>query len=265
MLRSNLKMYRLLITQSMRSIMQYRIDFWTSLIGVFVLTGANIIQMSVVAWKFHALGSWTAADLMVLYGLYMISHSFYSIFFNRIQSLESEISSGTFDQYLTKPMSPFIQFIGGEIKYVGFCDTLLGVGLLVIGQSMNHLSWNWSDLLYLLLFIICGGVINICIRLILSCASFWFIKSNSIFSIFTQFTLLTQKYPAAIFGDIFKTFITGILPIAYLNYYPAVFLLDKSDAPAWMCLLSPLITLAFIVFAALVWTKGIKRYGSAGG
>ena len=151
MLRYNLKMYRLMIVQSLRSMMQYPIDFWTSLIGVFVLNGANIIQMSVVAWKFDALSSWTAADLMILYGLYMISHSFYSIFFNRIQSLESEISSGTFDQYLTKPMSPFIQLIGGEIKYVGFCDTLLGIGLLIVGHGMNSISWNWIDLLYLLL------------------------------------------------------------------------------------------------------------------
>lgn len=265
MIRHNMKMYRLLIGQSVRCMMQYRADFWTSLVGVFVLNGANIIQMSILAWKFHALGSWTAADLMILYGLFMISHSVYSVFFSRIHSMESEVVSGTFDQYLTKPMSPFIQFIGGEIKYVGLCDTLMGVGLLILGKNMSSINWGLIDLLYLLLFILCGAAINVCIRLLVACTSFWFVKSSSLFSILTQITLLTQKYPIAIFGDLFKTFVTGIIPLTFMNYYPAVFLLDKSDAPVWLCLLSPLIALTFIAFAALVWTKGIKRYGSAGG
>ena len=258
-------MYRLLIGQSLRSMMQYRADFWTSLVGVFALNGANIIQMSVLAWKFHALGSWTAADLMILYGLFMISHSIYSIFFSRIHSMESEVVSGTFDQYLTKPMSPFVQFIGGEIKYVGLCDTLMGVGLLIVGKTMSYISWGFADLLYLLLFILCGASINVCIRLLVACSSFWFVKSGSLFSILTQITLLTQKYPIAIFGDLFKIFVTGIIPITFMNYYPAVFLLNKSDAPTWLCLLSPAVALILMLLAGLVWRKGLQRYGSAGG
>ncbi len=265
MFKHNFKMYRLLIRQSLRSMMQYRADFWTSLLGVFVLNGANIIQMSVVAWKFYALGSWTAADLMILYGLFMISQSPYSVFFSRIHSMESEISAGTFDQYLTKPMSPFVQFIGGEIKYVGLCDTLMGIGLLLLGKGLSSINWGLAELLYLILFVLCGGAINVCIRLIVSCTSFWVIKSNSLFSILTQFTLLTQKYPIAIFGNVFKTFVTGIIPISFMNYYPAVFLLDKSDAPTWLCLLSPVVAVIFVTIAAFVWTRGLKRYGSAGG
>lgn len=261
----NMKMYRLLIGQSLHSMMQYRADFWTSLIGVFVLNGANIIQMSVVAWKFHALGTWTVSDLMILYGLFMISQSLYSIFFSRIPYIETEISVGSFDQYLTKPMSPFVQFIGGEIKYVGLCDTLMGIGLLILGKGLSSISWSAADLLYLLLFVICGGSINVCIRLIVSCTSFWVIKSNSLFSILTQFTLLTQKYPISIFGDVFKTFVTGVVPISFMNYYPAVFLLHKLDAPSWLCLLSPIIALVFVLLAAFVWTQGLRRYGSAGG
>lgn len=261
----DIKMYGSLTKMSMRSLMQYRADFWTSLVGVFVLNGANIIQMSIVAWKFDALGTWTAGDLMVLYGLYMMSFGLCSIFFSRITALESEIVSGAFDKYLVRPISPFVQFIGGEIRYVGLCDTLLGALLLISGKAMSGIAWVWTDCIWLAMFIICGGGIIVCIRLILCCASFWLVKSSSLGYMLTQVLLLTQKYPVAIFGDVFKVLVTGIVPVAFMNYYPAVMLLRKADAPAWMCMLSPAILIALIGISAIVWSRGVRRYGSAGG
>ena len=261
----DLKMTGSLIKMALRSMMQYKADFWTSFVGVFVLNGANILQMSVIAWKFDALGSWTAGDLMILYGLYMISYSLYSIFFSRISSLESEVVNGTFDKYLVRPISPFIQFISGEIRYVGLCDTLLGILLLAAGKAMTGILWDWADYGWLAVFVFCGGGIITCLWLLLSCASFWFVKSGSLMSMLTQVLLLTQKYPAAIFGDVFKVFVTGIIPVAFMNYYPAVTLLRKTDAPAWMGMLSPIILLLLMTVSSFVWRRGVHRYGSAGG
>ena len=261
----DLKLYGYLVKMAFRSMVQYRADFWTSFIGVFVLNGVNLIQISVISWRFDVIGSWTTGDLMVLYGLFMISYSFYSVFFNRIAELENEVVGGSFDKYLVKPMSSFIQFIGGEIHYVGLCDTLLGIMLLIIGCTMDGIVWEIWDYLWLLIFVICGGGIIVCIRLILSCASFWFVKSSSLISMLTQMFLLTQKYPVAIFGNVFKTIVTGIIPIAFMNYYPAVMLLQKGDAPYQLCMLSPTVLLLLVVLTGLVWTRGVRRYGSAGG
>ena len=162
-MRFDLKMYGALVKMAMRSLMQYRADFWTSLVGVVVLNGANLVQMGVVAWKFDALGAWTAGDLMVLYGLYMVSFSLYSVFFSRVSSLESEVVSGAFDKYLVRPVSPFVQFIGGEIRYVGLCDTLLGALLIAAGKSLSGVSWHGADWLRLAMFILCGGGIIVCV------------------------------------------------------------------------------------------------------
>ena len=261
----DLKMYFLLIKMTLRSMMQYRADFWASLLGVFVLNGANLIQMGVISWKFTSLGEWQMGDLMLLYGLYMISLSMYSVFFNHITSLETEIADGTFDKYLFRPMSPFVQFFGNEIRYVGISDTILGICLLVVGKTMSGIRWGWLDALWLVIFIVCGCTIITCVRLILSCVSFWVVKSNVLQSMLMQVLLLTQKYPTSIFGDVLKAFGTGIIPVAFMNYYPAVMLLRKADEPAWMCMMSPLIAGGLVVISAYVWRKGIKRYGSAGG
>lgn len=187
------------------------------------------------------------------------------MFFSRIASLESEVVSGAFDKYLVRPVSPFVQFIGGEIRYVGLCDTLLGALLIAAGRRLSGVSWQGADWLHLAMFIACGGGIIVCVRLILSCASFWFVKSPSLTSVLTQVLLLTQKYPVSILGGAFRVFVTAIVPVTFMNYYPAALLLRKADAPAWLCLLSPAALLALMGLSALVWTRGLRRYGSAGG
>ncbi len=259
------RIYGHLIKMSLRSMMQNRADFWTSLAGVLTLNGANIAQMSIVSWRFSTVGNWTAGDLMMLYGLYMVSVSLYSIFFGRIALLESEIIHGTFDKYLVRPVNVFVQFVGGEIRYVGLSDTLLGIGLIVLGKAFTGIAWGPLDYLMLPVFVACGGCIIVCIRLMLACAVFWVVKARALQSMIMQVMLLTQKYPVFIFGDVFKAFVTGVIPIAFMNYYPAIYLLRKGDAPIWLCLLSPAVALLFVALATQVWKRGIARYSSAGG
>ena len=77
--------------------------------------------------------------------------------------------------------------------------------------------------------------------------------------------LLIQKYPVTIFGRAFRVLVTGIVPVAYLNFYPAVYLLGKPDAPAWLCMLSPVVALVLACLSAIVWKGGLRHYHSCGG
>lgn len=262
---SDLKIYLHLIRMSVRSMLQYRADFISGLLGVVLLNGANIAEIGVLSWKFKSIASWTAGELMILYGLYMICWSIYSIFFSHIPELENEVTDGTFDKYLYRPQGAFVQFIGGEFRYIGLCDAFLSVILILTGKKLCGISWKMDKLCILLLFIVCGGTIIVCIRLLLACSAFWVTRSGPLFSMLTQLSVLTQKYPVCIFGNAFRILVTAFVPLAYVNYYPAVFLLGKNDAPSWLCLLSPAVALILVFLAALVWKKGLRRYGSAGG
>ena len=264
-LRRNIHMYFSLLKMTMRGILQYRVDFLMSLVSVVVLNGANIVQLSVISWRFHRLGSWEIGDLLVLYGIYMISWSIFSVFFRKLLRIGDEILSGSFDVYLLRPVSPFLQLVGGDINYTGLCDTLMGIALLVTGLSMSQVVWGAAQILWFLIFVVSGGVIVVCIRFMIACVSFWTLKAGALNSVFTQIYLLTQKYPITIFGTVFKVLVTGIVPIAFLNFYPTVFLMGKPDAPAWLCMLSPVVALLLSGIAACMWRRGLRRYNSSGG
>lgn len=264
-LRFNIKMYGALLNMTVRSILQYRADFWMSLVSVVLLNGANIIQLSVISWRFNTLGGWSVGELLVLYGMFMIAWSIFSIFFRKLSKIEEEIVSGVFDIYLLRPVSPFLQLVGGDINYVGLCDTFMGMALVITGLVRTGARWGLRHILWFVVFLLSGGVIVVCIRFLISCLAFWTIKAKALSSLFTQLYLLTQKYPVTIFGRFFQVLVTGIVPVAYLNFYPAVYLLDKPDAPPWLCMLSPVAALIMAGISALVWRQGLRRYDSCGG
>ena len=88
-LKFHIKMYGSLLKMTMKGILQYRADFWISLVSVVLLNGANIVQLSVISWRFKALGNWQVGDLLVLYGLFMISWSIFSVFFRKLSKIDS--------------------------------------------------------------------------------------------------------------------------------------------------------------------------------
>lgn len=261
----HIKMYGALLKMTMRSMLQYRADFWMSLVSVVLLNGANIIQLSVISWRFNSLGGWSVGELLVLYGMFMISWSIFSIFFRKLSKIEEEIVSGVFDIYLLRPVSPFLQLVGGDMNHIGLCDTLMGLALVAAGQARAGVHWGVGHILWFVVFILSGGAIVVCIRFLISCLAFWTTKAKALSSLFTQLYLLTQKYPATIFGKVFQVLVTGIVPVAYLNFYPATYLMGKADAPPWLCMLSPVVAMVMIGISALVWRQGLRRYDSCGG
>lgn len=263
--RFQVKMYVSLLKMTMKGILEYRADFWMSLVSVVLLNGANIVQISVISWRFHALGNWGVGDLLTLYGMFMICWSIFSIFFRKLSKIEDEIVSGSFDIYLLRPVSPFLQLVGGDINYVGVCDTMLGAALVAVGLHMAEAQWGIGHILWFAVFILSGGTIVVCIRFLISCVTFWTTRGSALSSVFTQIYLLIQKYPVTIFGRAFRVLVTGIVPVAYLNFYPAVYLLGKPDAPAWLCMLSPVVALVLACLSAIVWKGGLRHYHSCGG
>jgi ABC-2 type transport system permease protein len=78
---------------------------------------------------------------------------------------------------------------------------------------------------------------------------------------------MTQQYPLEMFGRGFRVLVTCVIPVAFLNYYPARWLLGKIvPGDPWYILsfLSPLVVIILLVVAGVVWNKGIRHYSSTG-
>ena len=178
-----------------------------------------------------------------------------------------QIRLGRFDQFLLRPENITVQVLGSEfiIRRLGRIFQGMIVFLLAISQLNIH--WTVIKLVYLpIVFIslVCffGGLF-----IIGSTITFWTVESIEIINIFTYGGSEMMAYPMHIYPDAMIKFFTYIIPAIFLNFYPALYILDKTDPLGFSPIaytLAPIVGVGTIVLSLFFWRVGILRYQSTG-
>ncbi|MCK4692854.1 MAG: ABC-2 family transporter protein [Anaerolineales bacterium] len=261
-----LRLYFKFIGIAIRSRMQYRADFLFGIVGVLVLNFVNLSLIWIMVARFHSLAGWQYWEIVMLYGTFLLSHSVYAVFFWHLSRLEDDILYGRFDQYLVRPCSPLLQFLGREVNYMGVADIIFAASAFILAYRNLGLDWSAGQWAFFSLAILSGTVIETCIVWIIGALAFWTGRSRAIFFVYVRFQMLGQQYPIDIFGTWFRVFITGFLPLAFMNYYPLTILLDKPNALGifGMGFLSPIVAGILLALGAMIWRRGLAGYTSSG-
>lgn len=263
-----LRLYIKFLGISLRSMAQFRVDFLVGIFGVIFQNGINLLAIGVILGRFHDLAGWTVWEIVFLYGIWMVGNSIYSLLFFHISWLDQYVIQGDFDRFLIRPLSPFLQLLGNEVSMNGVADVIFG--LVATGLAIENLKLHFglAQWLFLLVALISAAAIELGITLICSTAAFWTGRSSGLVATVNQVNWnMVQQYPLDMFGPGFRVFVTCFIPVAFLNYYPARWLLGKiTPVDPWYFLsfLSPFVALALLSIASLIWQKGLRQYSSTG-
>lgn len=262
-----IQLYFRLIQISLLSRMQYRANFIAGILGLIVWNGINLGLIGVLVSRFTNLNNWTLWELVFLYCLWILAHSLYSLFFAQTEQLEDYLIEGTFDQFLIRPASPLIQLLGRELRYIEIADALIGLIGISLAYAQIGLHWDGWKWGFFVIAIISGVIIELAMNLLIACSAFWTGRSRGSFIVVSQFYDLVQQYPLDIFGNVFRLIVTGLIPVAFINYYPALVLLDKLDHASpgwWLSYMTPVVVLLLVGIASGVWRLALRRYSSSG-
>ncbi len=261
-----MRLYLKFMQIAIRARMEYRSDTLVGFVSSIVFNCLNLGLIGIVLQRFHSLGGWVFGEVVMLYGMWLLSHTVFVTFFQQILFLENIILQGNFDQYLLRPASPFLQFISREVNYLGVGDFVLAVVLLSAAYRELGLSWSASKFLLFASAILSGAAIEVSINILIASISFWNGRSSNLSSIIMNFYFLTQQYPLDMFGRSYQLFLTTFLPIAFINYYPLSQLLDKENGLGIPLLgfLSPIVAIVMVSLTAFVWRRGLLNYASSG-
>ncbi|BCJ85102.1 ABC transporter permease [Effusibacillus dendaii] len=264
----SLQVYVTMVRAAILSRLQYRADFLMGILGVFVLNAASLGTTWVLLQRFNNLHGWTFWEIVFLYNLWLLGHSFRAILFRQINMLDDYIVQGTFDGFLTRPASPFIQFIGREVHYLGIGDLILSSTMLGIAYHYLGLSWSPALWAWFILIVPASTTVEVSIILIMSTISFKTGRSRAIVNAATQFSFgLVQQYPLDMFNRGVRAIVTFVLPFAFMNYYPSLLLLgkwEKLGGYSWLAYASPAVALILCIIAFFAWRWGIRHYQSTG-
>ncbi len=122
--------------------------------------------------------------------------------------------------------------------------------------------WTWDKVLTLVLMILCGAAVFFGLYIVYAFFAFFTIEGLEFMNILTHGGREFGRYPFSIYGSGVLKFLTYVIPLALFQYYPLLYLLDREKSVFYM--LTPLISLLFIIPCFAFFRFGLRRYKSTG-
>lgn len=262
-------LYRRLVAVQIQSQLQYRMAFiLETVIGFFILL-LFFLSLVLVLERFKSIGGWTLGEIAFLYGLAETGLSMADMIFSGFDGhvFGQRIRRGDFDQLLLRPVSTTLQVFGSKFVIRRLGRILQGVAIFIIALTLTDIQWTALKIIYLpvvLLSMTCffGGFF-----MVEATITFWTVQSIEAINVFTYGGGEMMSYPMHIYQDWMRYFFTFIIPAIFLNYYPALFFLDKPDPfdlPSFAPFLAPFAGVGLLAAALKFWQFGLKHYQSTG-
>ena len=268
-MRYNLELYRRLLSVQIRSQMQYRVSFALAVAGTGLITLLEFASLGLVFDRFGGIQGWSLPEVAFLYGLVELGFGLMDMIFGGFDPsfFGQEVQLGTFDRLLLRPLNLNLQVMGLDFPLRRLGKIAVGGAIFIYGVSNLAIVWTPLKIIYIP-FIILGIVLFFGgLFLVGSTVTFWTVESIEAINVLTYGGNYTISHPMHIYPDWLRRFFTFIVPAIFINYYPALYILDKADPfnmPEFVRLISPLVGLGVFIAANTFWRFGVRHYRSTG-
>jgi ABC-2 type transport system permease protein len=263
----DLALYVRLIEARVRAQMQYKVSFAMDLLASFVGTAMDFAAILILFTQVKTLGQWTMPEIALLYGLAGIALALADVITSGFDLFPELIRLGQFDQLLIRPRNVFWQVAASDFPLRRLGRVIQALLILIAALLWLRVAWGPAELLFLVLAIL-GGTLFFCgLFVIRATIAFWTIESLEAINILTYGGVETASYPMTIYADWMRRFFIYIVPLAFVSYYPALYLLNKPDPfalPGFVPFLAfPACAMVFLI-AIIFWSFGVRHYQSTG-
>ena len=250
------------VAQYMKTRLEYRTDMFVEIISDLLFQGVNLIFILVVFGHTDILAGWTRAEIIFIYGFFLVPFALFASFFNIWDFNERYIVKGEFDRILTKPIHSLFQIVLERVELEGLFGAVTGGIIMVYAMNDLDLSLQWYDPLLFVLFVLGGMLVYAGIFVLIASISFWSDGQTSIMPMMYNISNY-GRYPVDIYNKVIRFILTWIIPFAFVGVYPSAYFLGKSEWNSY-AFLTPVIGIAFFGISIIVWNAGVKRYRGAG-
>jgi ABC-2 type transport system permease protein len=257
-----LSLYWLFLTQRIKMLMEYRLNFIIGAASTIFLQASSILAIWVVMQKVPTLNGWNYDEVLLVYGLITLAKSINHMFADNLWTLgRAYIRSGGFDRFLVRPIDPLFHLLADRFCQDGVGNFLVGAALVVKSSIALHIAWTPLKALMLVTGVVSGGFIFIALNLITCVAAFWIVDSVPVTRLIFDNHLFAQ-YPLSMYPKAIGIMLTWVIPYGLASYYPASYLLGQSLGNlAW---LAPLAAAILLFLGYRFWQFGLKHYNSTG-
>ena len=256
------------IQLSFKIALQYKFDRFFLLFAVLVREIGNVLVIILLLQRFIEIKGWTLEELLFLYSFLYISYGIFVLFFTGLRDFEDLVYDGEFDRYLLRPQSLMYQILLSKIDIpaaFGYC--ILGIFLFITTSNGVQISWTLPNIIYYTVMLISSIIIQMSIFLFASALSFKAIKVANVRNLIFFSIRKCAAYPLSFYPCFISSLLIYIIPFAFVNYFPALFFLEKQESLQYNSVyfyISPFIGAVMLSLSLLSWNKLKSKYSSSG-
>jgi ABC-2 type transport system permease protein len=262
-----LGIYRRLVAARIRGQLQYRLSFAINLIGATLISFLDFAAILVLFGQVDALGDWSVAEVAFLYAVASIAFALTDLVIGHLDLLPRMIREGELDLVLVRPLGSLLQVIAADFSLRRLGKASQGIVVLAVALPSLDVDWTAGRAAMIVVAVAAGAVIYAGIWIAFATIAFWLVDSIEVANAFTYGGNFVAQYPVTIFGSWLRRLVIFVVPIAFVAYFPALFVLGKDDElglPHALQYASPLVAAASLAAGCLVWRAAVRHYRSTG-
>jgi len=262
---AGIRLYRILLSASVRARMQYKLDFVASA-TIQAVTGLyDYFVIAVILWKFDTVHGWDIYEIGLLYAVSRVGWGLYRIFCDEIERFENYIVRGDFDSVLIRPWPSLFVLLSRNIDLtrLGWLVQGAGVGAVSARALLRAGVLSWAGVGHLVVACVSTGCLFLAVGMATASAAFKIVRIEEL-QVFTENASSTATlYPLDIYPGWLRKMLLWVIPLGAGNYVPVRHLLGKGGT--WVNLALPPVAAALsLCLATHLWHLGESRYHSTG-
>lgn len=250
-----------------RTVFQYPAGLALMTAGVVLGVVAESGAVLVVFWRAGELAGFTMAEGMVVYGLAASAFGTADLLMGNVERLGERIRSGDLDTMLVRPVSPLVQMATDDFSPRRLGKIVPALGILAAGLWWAAPEWTAGKALVLAALTLSGVVICASVWVVGACLQFFVADARQAANSVTYGGQALTEYPLAVYGQGVVRAVTFTVPLAFVSWQPALYVLDRPDPtglPDALRFAGPAVAVFTAAVAALAWRTGLRHYRSTG-
>jgi len=262
-----LRLYVALCRMWTKAAWQYPTSLLLLSVGQLFITGLEFAAVLLLFAHTSSLGGFGLPEIALLYGATGTSFALVEGTIGVVDWLGTRIRTGAFDVMLIRPAPALLQLAAEGFSPRRFAAVVQAVGVLGYGLAAVDVDWTVPRVLMVPVMVLGGVGIFAAIFLFGSAFMFLAHDATELQASVTHGGRFLTQYPMSIYGRDALRALTFVVPMAFINWHPALYILGRPDPtglPRFLSFCAPAVAAALLFLAYRTWRAGLRRYRSTG-
>ncbi|GHV26469.1 membrane protein [Clostridia bacterium] len=257
-----MKLYFKYFAIHIKSQMQYKVTFILNIFGRIIMSFATVAGVLFMFARFNEVDGFTLSQTLLCTSIVTMAYSMAEVFARGFDIFPRLLGNGEFDRALVRPRGIIFQILASHIEFLRLGTFIQALAVLCYAIPNSGVIWTGDKIFTLTLMISCGAIVFFSLYIVYASFAFFTTEGLEFMNILTYGGREFGRYPFSIYGGGVLKFLTYVIPLALFQYYPLLYLLDRSQSVFYM--VTPLISLLFLIPSYAFFRIGLRRYKSTG-